>query len=34
MASEEKWGIKFNTRELDSLRSVGDLVGQIAAKTA
>jgi acyl carrier protein len=34
MASEEKWGIKFNTRELDSLRSVGDLVGLIATKTA
>ena len=25
MASEEKWGIKFNTRELDGLRCVGDL---------
>ena len=34
MASEEKWGIKFNTRELDSLRAVGDLVGLIAAKAA
>ena len=33
MASEEKWGIKFNTRELDSLRCVGDLVGMVAAKT-
>jgi acyl carrier protein len=34
MASEEKWGIKFNTRELDSLRCVGDLAGMVAAKTA
>ena len=25
MASEERWRIKFNTRELDSLRCVGDL---------
>jgi acyl carrier protein len=32
MASEEKWGIKFNTRELDALRSVGDLVMTIRAK--
>lgn len=34
MASEEKWGIKFNTRELDSLRSVGDLAKMVATKTA
>jgi acyl carrier protein len=33
MASEEKWNIKFNTRELDSLLSVGDLVKLIVAKT-
>jgi len=33
MASEEKWKIKFNTRELDSLLSVGDLVAMIAKKT-
>ena len=33
MACEEKWGIKFNTRELDSLRNVGDLVRVVAAKT-
>ena len=33
MASEEKWKIKFNTRELDSLLSVGDLVAMIARKT-
>jgi len=34
MASEERWGIKFRTRELDSLQSVGDLVAMIARKTA
>ena len=34
MASEEKWGIKFNTRELDSLRCVGDLAKMVVAKTA
>ncbi len=33
MASEERWGIKFNTRELDSLRCVGDLATMIATKT-
>ena len=33
MASEEKWGIKFNTRELDSLRCVGDLARMIMSKT-
>jgi acyl carrier protein len=33
MASEERWGIKFNTRELDALQSVGDLVRTIARKT-
>ena len=33
MASEEKWKIKFNTRELDSLLSVGDLAKMIVAKT-
>ena len=33
MASEEKWRIKFNTRELDSLLSVGDLAKMIVAKT-
>jgi acyl carrier protein len=32
MASEEKWGIKFNTRELDSLRCVGDLANLVGAK--
>ena len=34
MASEERWKIKFNTRELDALQSVGDLVKTIARKTA
>jgi len=32
MASEERWHIKFSTRELDSLQSVGDLVPLIGAK--
>ena len=34
MASEEKWGIKFNTRELDALRCVGDLAKMVTSKTA
>jgi acyl carrier protein len=34
MASEEKWGIKFNTRELDALQNVGDLAKMIETKTA
>jgi acyl carrier protein len=33
MASEERWSIKFSARELDSLRSVGDLAGLVEAKT-
>ena len=33
MASEEQWKIRFSTRELDALRSVGDLVRTIAVKT-
>lgn len=33
MACEEKWGIRFSTRELDALRCVGDLVRTIAART-
>ena len=33
MASEERWNIKFNTRELDRLLSVGDLAKMISAKT-
>jgi acyl carrier protein len=33
MASEERWRIKFNTRELDSLLCVGDLAKMIVTKT-
>ncbi len=33
MASEEQWKMRFSTRELDALHSVGDLVRTIAAKT-
>lgn len=33
IAVEGRYGIKFNTRELDSLQSVGDLVRVIAGKT-
>lgn len=33
LAVEEKYRIKLNTRELDSLNNVGDLVRVIAAKT-
>ena len=33
MASEEHWKIRFNTRELDALRCVGDLARTIAGKT-
>jgi acyl carrier protein len=32
MAVEERFAMHFTTRELDSLRSVGDLVGVVAAK--
>ena len=32
MATEEKFGIKFQTRDLDSIKNVGDLVSLIAAK--
>jgi len=32
IAVEERWSIKFSTRELDRLRSVGDLVSTIKAK--
>jgi len=34
MSAEEAWNIKFTTRELDSLQSVGDLVRVVGAKTA
>jgi acyl carrier protein len=33
MACEAHWTIRFSTRELDTMRSVGDLVRIIAAKT-
>ena len=32
MSAEERWGIKFTTRELDSLQSVGDLVRVLGTK--
>ena len=32
MAAEERFALRFSTRELDSLQSVGDLVRVIAAK--
>ena len=32
MATEERFGMKFTTRELDSLQNVGDLVRVVAAK--
>ena len=32
MATEERYGIRFSTRELDSLQSVGDLVRVVAGK--
>jgi acyl carrier protein len=31
---EEKYGIKLNTKEIDSLKCVGDLVSVIARKAA
>jgi acyl carrier protein len=31
---EEKYGIKFHTRDLDGLRNVGDLARTVIAKTA
>ena len=32
MAAEERFALRFSTRELDSLQSVGDLIRVIAAK--
>lgn len=32
MATEERFGIRFTTKELDSLQSVGDLARVIAGK--
>ena len=34
IAVEEKYGIKFRTRELDALANVGDLARTVLAKTA
>jgi acyl carrier protein len=34
IAIEEKYGIKFHTRELDSLHNVGDLARTVEAKTS
>jgi acyl carrier protein len=33
MASEERFGVKFSTREIDSLKQVGDLVSLIESQT-
>jgi acyl carrier protein len=33
IAVEEKYGIKFHTRELDGLHNVGDLARTVMAKT-
>jgi len=33
IAAEERFGIKFRTREMDSLNNVGDLVRLIASKS-
>jgi acyl carrier protein len=33
MATEERFGIVLNTREIDSLRNVGDLVRVVESKT-
>jgi acyl carrier protein len=33
VALEERYGIKFHTRELDSLHTVGDLVRVLSGKT-
>jgi acyl carrier protein len=33
VALEERYGVKFNTRELDSLDTVGDLARVLAMKT-
>ncbi|MGH7042340.1 MAG: acyl carrier protein [Acetobacteraceae bacterium] len=34
MATEEHYAIRFSTRELDSLQSVGDLIAVVAGKAA
>jgi acyl carrier protein len=33
VALEERYGVKFHTRELDSLHNVGDLLRVLAGKT-
>jgi acyl carrier protein len=33
IAAEERFGVKFRTREMDSLNNVGDLVQLIASKS-
>jgi len=33
ISTEERFGMKFSTKEIDSLRCVGDLVAVVAAKT-
>ncbi len=34
LATEERFGIKFSTREVDGLQNVGDLVRLVSAKTS
>ncbi len=34
IATEERFGIKFHTRELDRLQNVGDLIAMITEKIA
>ncbi len=34
LAAEARWGIRFSPRELDGLRSIGDLARVIEAKAA
>ena len=34
IAVEEKFNVKFHTRELDSMKSLGDLANLIVSKTA
>ena len=34
IATEEKYGIRLKAREVDALRSVGDLISLIEAKTS
>jgi len=34
ISTEERFGVKFTTREIDNLRCVGDLVAVVVAKAA